>query len=171
MRSCARERPCWRAAGKPLCGPTRLVELSLVDRSCVLAIDGEVRLEHAFESAEGAGTGTARPFALASDNLSLEVSDLCICRDVYYGRPPGRDVAGRRQHPDRVSVDLGDGEFFVLADNSPLGLDSRYGTFGPAVPAKLLVGKPFVAHGGGGYWPSSWWGIQVPAPCEIRYIR
>jgi signal peptidase I len=159
------------AAGKPLCGVARSVELSLVDRSCLLAIDGVVLLEHPLAAPGEEVRGVSRPFSVASDGLSLQLTNMCIHRDVYYGQPVQPDVARPGEASGRSPVLLGRDEFYVLADNSPLGADSRYASFGPAVPAKLLVGKPFIAQGDGPSWPARWWGIQVPAPCEIRYIR
>jgi signal peptidase I len=68
-------------------------------------------------------------------------------------------------------VQLGDGQYFVLGDNSPISKDSRCWPDGPAVEAGLLVGRPFLVH-----FPAQqvrWgdWRFQVPDPSRIRYIR
>jgi signal peptidase I len=159
------------ASGKPLCAAARSVELSLIDRSCLVAIDGVVLLDYPLASSESNAPGVSQPFAVASDGLSLQLTNVCIRRDVYYGQPLQPEDASSQDTAARLAVVLASDEFYVLADNSPLGLDSRYAEFGPAVSAKLLVGKPFIAQGGSRAWPARWWGIQVPAPCEIRYIR
>jgi signal peptidase I len=128
------------ASETPLAGKRHFVELSLVDRACLVAIDGDTLIEYSFDRPPP-GACTSTPFALSVEGLALDVSELRIWRDVYYGVP--NNPAAASELPFR----LAENEFFVLADNSSLGLDSRYAAFGPAVPAKLFVGKPFVACG------------------------
>ena len=150
-----------------LCGAPRLVEFSLVDRQCLLAVDGRVLFAHPFDRRPTDAPTTTRPFAMASDGLSLRVEGVHVCRDVYYGPPSGPSAGSPSGRPWRMGMD----EFFVLADNSPRGLDSRHQEFSPAVAAKLFVGKPFLAYGAG-YGPAAGWSsIQVPALRQIRYIR
>jgi type IV secretory pathway protease TraF len=59
-----------------------------------------------------------------------------IFRDVYYTAVPR---AGTGLAPDRF--DLGDDEYFVLGDNSPISLDSRHWV-PPGLHASAIVGKP-----------------------------
>jgi signal peptidase I len=66
---------------------------------------------------------------------------------------------------------LGDDEYFVLGDNSPLAADSRDHFGAGGVPGELLVGKPFMV-----YLPSRrvgrpGSGFQVPDLAKIRYIH
>ena len=106
------------------------------------------------------------PFSLAAGpGLLLEVDRLRIWRDVYYA-PPAMSAAATQ-----LPLPLRNEEFFVLADNSPLGVDSRYAEFGPAVSAKLLVGKPFIAFGMACLPDDRGRTIQVPGLFQIRYIR
>jgi hypothetical protein len=149
---------------KPLAGGARHVLLSLVDRSCLLAIDGHTILQFPFDQVP-ASIATSRPFGLAADGLLLEVDRLQVWRDVYYGPPAATGAAAWQP------VQLAKDEFFVLSDNSPLGLDNRYAEFGPAVPAKLFVGKPFVSCGGSDARDDCRPTIQVPGLYQIRYIR
>jgi signal peptidase I len=41
---------------------------------------------------------------------------------------------------------LGPDQYFVLGDNSPNSHDSRFWPDGGVVPAKNVLGKPFVVH-------------------------
>ncbi|MBI2826090.1 MAG: signal peptidase I [Planctomycetia bacterium] len=154
------------AAGEPI-GGLRRVELSLIDRAVLLAVDGRTLIDYPFTAAAPAPPGTARPFAIASEGLAVRIDDLRIDRDVYYGASSVARVASETEDP----LALGGDEFFVLADNSPLGMDSRTPAFGPAVPAKLFVGKPLLGYGKRRLVAPWGAGIQVPALRQIRYIR
>lgn len=104
---------------------------------------------------------------MATDGLSLGIEDLRILRDVYYGPPLSSGIASAPPQ----SLELAEDDFFVLSDNSPLGLDSRYASFGPTVAANLLVGKPFLGYGKRVVRAAFGPAIQVPNLGEIRYIR
>jgi signal peptidase I len=139
------------------------VEFSLVDAACRLAVEGREVLAYPFEPVPADGPTTTRPFALGCHGMNLQVRDLRIDRDVYYGPP----ASGRPIEPLRLGAD----EYFLLSDNAPLGIDSREPGFGPAVPYKSFVGKPFAASGVRRPWPERLPSIQVPALRQIRYIR
>ena len=56
-----------------------------------------------------------------------------------------------RRHPrpwgmGEAKSQLGPGEYFVLGDNSPQSRDSRWHDFGPGIPERLLIGKPFLVY-------------------------
>ena len=120
-----------------------------------------------FSCTEPEAATTACPFAMATDGLSLGIEDLRILRDVYYGPPLSSGIASAPPQ----SLELAEDDFFVLSDNSPLGLDSRYASFGPTVAANLLVGKPFLGYGKRVVRAAFGPAIQVPNLGEIRYIR
>ncbi|HVU89759.1 MAG TPA: S26 family signal peptidase [Pirellulales bacterium] len=149
--------------GTPLGRATRRMEFSLVDAACRLAVDGREVLEYVFGPTPANGPTTAQPFAIAGRGMTLTISGLRIDRDAFYGLP----ASGRALERTR----LGDGEYFLLSDNAPLGVDSRERAFGPAVDDKSFVGKPFVAVGASRPWPDWLPAIQVPALRQIRYIR
>ncbi len=143
------------------------LEISLVDRNFVLALNGRIVVEYPFERPAGAPT-TTTPFALAATGIPVLVVDqLRIDRDVYYGPVI---QAGERPAVGSPLV-LGDDEYFVLSDNCPLGRDSRYRDFGPAVAAKLFVGKPLLGFGQSQRKLNRPPPIQVPGLSRIRYIR
>lgn len=147
-------------------GGNRL-EMSLVDQQMVLALDGQPVFTYPYVRSDLPFHPTARPLAIGSQGLGAEVWDLQVYRDVYYGAVPGR----RPMADGQATYRLGEGEYFVLGDNSPESDDSRFWSAGPAVTAKFLVGKPFLVH-----LPSRWlvWGrlgFQVPDLPQIRYIR
>jgi signal peptidase I len=154
------------AATAPLAlatGEDHRLAMSLVDRQYLLAIDGQPTFGLPFEG-HAAEPASTRPFAIGSQGLGLEVWDLEVFRDVYYTEPP--------LPPTRtggLGVRLAPDEYYVLGDNSPQSLDSRYP--GRAVPAKLLVGKPLIVYFPSRLWTCAGMRIQVPDLSRIRYIR
>jgi signal peptidase I len=116
----------------------RLVEVSLIDRQFLLAIDGRVLATLPFERDESGPPPPANPLSIGARGTRVTIEQLRLFRDVYYTRPPGtfwNQDAG-------ASVQLGADEYFVLGDNSPLSQDSRHWDKGGAIEAKFLLGKP-----------------------------
>ena len=142
------------------------LELSLIDRQFVLAIDGTPLVTWPYEfDGQQAAAAPSRPLAIGSRGVGVVIRDLRVLRDVYYTQPKGG--AWGIGHP----YQLGENEYFVLGDNSPISQDSRTWAPEPAVSADLLVGKPFLVH-----FPArrvEWLGyvFHVPDLAEIRYIR
>ena len=148
-----------------LTGSTTLVEMSLVDRQVLVALDGQPVFAPWPIPDDTRGTAPAprRPARFGAAGLDIRVENLTLYRDVYY-TPKG----------DPTPVRLGPDEYFVLGDNSPVSLDSRRWEQ-PAVPRRLFLGKPFVVH-----LPSKQAvvrigstvrHIRVPDLSRIRYIR
>ena len=171
-------------------GRTHSIYFSTFDRQILLAIDGHLICEHVFEETGDQAilpdqtgdadparreprppghSSPARPFAIASDCAALQITGLRVLRDVYYTSVGVARMPGDSQ--EAAETQLAADEFFVLSDNSRLGLDSRYASFGPIVPANLFVGKPLAAYGRSPRAAGWWGGIQVPAVWRIRYIR
>lgn len=155
-------------APHPLFATEAQLEVSLVDRQVLVAVDGQLLLPpYRYEAADLPLRPTSRPVAIGAVGLEVELSALRLYRDVYYTRPPAPYGRWALDEPYR----LADDEYFVLGDNSPLSDDSRLWPGGPAVQQNLLVGKPLVVH-----VPSRllWWNErpwQVPDLARIRYIR
>jgi hypothetical protein len=144
------------------------VEFWGFDRQLSLAIDGTEVFEpwklpesiSRFEvPAEIASLGDVRG--------TFDVRELKLSRDVFYTSRYTRHAVGEQYQ-------LGPGEFFMLGDNSSVSSDSRMWERA-AVPAKLLVGKPFAVH-----LPSrtvrmgstdSAWQIRLPDFSRIRFVR
>jgi signal peptidase I len=142
-----------------------LVEVSLVDRQFLFAINGRTQVIIPVDDRD-MPKPPACALAIGVQGLQATVSHLRIHRDVYYTDPlrPGR-------RNDKVSVaQLGADEYYVLGDNSPVSEDSRMWT-GAAVDAKSLIGKPLVAIPSTLWSPRKGWHFQVPNLSEIRYIR
>lgn len=145
-----------------------LFELSQYDRQFLMAIDEELVFKpYEYEESMSPYRPTSRPVAIGASRLAVEISDLQLLRDVYYTQPTFAP------HPWAIGrpYQLGDDEYFVLGDNSPLSEDSRAWEDSPAVPEELLVGRPIVVH-----IPSrrAVWGslqLQIPDTNRIRYIR
>jgi signal peptidase I len=111
----------------------------------------------------------------------VRLADLRVLRDVYY--IPMVDVArdGRPIEEDVLEFPLGDGEYFMLGDNSAASKDSRLWLDGHHVDRRLLIGKALVV-----FWPhavpASWgvplrfrgWDLRLPSWPNfgrMRFVR
>jgi len=144
-----------------------LVEMSLFDRQLLLAFDGRAVVAHPCDCSDQSPRPACRPLAIGSSGLGLEIRSLRVFRDVYYTRPIGPEARWGLDTPVRLGPD----EYYVLGDNSSVSKDSRTWPGGPAVAAKLLVGKPLGVHLCSR--PVQWggWHFQVPDPTRMRYIQ
>ena len=115
----------------------RLIEVSLIDRQFLLAIDGRTVVRWPFERRSPPAAPVSTPLAIGVQGLGVSVAGLRVFRDVYYTQPIGS--------PPRGPVRLGGDEYYVLGDNSPISEDSRYWPGGGVVEGNLLVGKPLAA--------------------------
>lgn len=146
----------WRQA------PLRL-DLSVIDDQVLLAVD-EVPIAAPVVLPEAAPVPQRRPARVGASGGGCRIADLTLFRDVYY-TPKGT--------ADRVVI-LGDDQFFVLGDNSPVSLDSRAWD-NPAVPRSALIGKPLVVHlpsrSGEIHWKGQSRTIRMPDLKRVRLIR
>ncbi len=143
------------------------VEVSLVDRQFLLAVDDHTLTAFPLELPGHRPQAASGPLAIGSDGLGLQIADVRVYRDIYYTEANGGAAHWALDRP----VLLGDGEYFMLGDNSPISDDSRTWPQGPCVPAKLLFGKPLVVHFPARQVDLWGWRIQLPDLSKIRYIR
>lgn len=109
------------------------IVLSMFDERLLLAIDNRMALSLDYERSTGPLHPISRPFAIGSNGIGINAERLQVFRDVYY-TPPVPPVAS-------LTRQLGQDEYFVLGDNSPISVDSRIWMGGETVPARLLVGR------------------------------
>ncbi|MBC8114014.1 MAG: signal peptidase I [Candidatus Saccharimonas sp.] len=114
------------------------IEASLFDKQVLVAINGQPLMEPwPFETPSG--TPAARSAVrFGARGLDVRVDQLKLYRDVYY-------TSSRSRHGVNRPHKLGDDDFFMLGDNSPLSHDSRRWDEAP-VHRSLLLGKPFLVH-------------------------
>ncbi len=146
----------------PLRGET--IEVSLIDRQFLLAIGSKTLFAAAIDT-PGEPPLSPQPLAIGVQGLGMAIDHLRVYRAIYYSEPPG---VTNRSSPVYM---IGQDEYFVLGDNSPISEDSRTWTEDRTVRHKSLLGKPFMV-----IYPASRlsigpWHIQVPDPTRIRYIR
>ncbi|MBA3315354.1 MAG: signal peptidase I [Planctomycetota bacterium] len=144
------------------------VEMSVMDRQVLVAIDGqEPFAPWTFDAPASLEQLATSPVRVGIKDSDASVESLVLYRDVYYTR-------GRARNGVDQPYALADDEYFVLGDNSPVSLDSRSWADG-ALKRNLLLGKPFVVH-----LPSRpatlrlgdrRWTVRVPDFGRMRYIR
>ncbi len=134
------------------------MEMSLFDRQVIVTLNGTPLFEPLLleELPKPPVELPRSPVRFGARGVRAEVQSLVLYRDVHYTR-------GRARNGVEEPYPLGPDEYFVLGDNSPVSADSRSWPDG-AVPARLLVGKPFVVH-----LPSRPGRLQIGG--KVRYIR
>ncbi|MBS0264357.1 MAG: hypothetical protein JSS02_20640, partial [Planctomycetes bacterium] len=151
-------------AGQPI-----LVEVSLMDRQVLVALNGQLPFDPMRYPVRADRGPTPRvPVRFGARGGALEVRSLQLFRDVYYTQSTG-------QRGCTVPVTLRANEYFVLGDNSPVSHDSRYWGEDLELTQDLLLGKPLVVHLPSrkkriqiGSWETE---IRIPEPSRIRYIH
>lgn len=114
------------------------IEISLIDRQVLIAMNGQVVMLPWELGNEGASHPARIPVRFGARGLNVKVDQLKLYRDIYYTNSRSRHAVVR---PCELKKD----EFFVLGDNSPVSHDSRRWNT-PAVHRTLLIGKPFLVH-------------------------
>lgn len=111
-------------------------EMSLFDRQVAVAVNGQKACDPVLleEKVSAEGRPPERPVRLGARGLQVQVRSLRLFRDVYY-----------TQKGEGEPTVLGENEYFVLGDNSPISADSRVWEQ-PAVHRRHLLGKPLVVH-------------------------
>lgn len=150
-----------------------LVKFVNVDHKLIFHFGDETLTYDLGRDREAAGpvNGNIEPEVRIFGSGKLLLSHIAISRDIYYTTPPqqrGEACFASTNHP----FELGEGEFFVLGDNSPASHDSRLWSnkgigingeraYRPGVvPNDYLVGKAVFV-----YWPN---GFEFPWPRSLK---
>lgn len=166
---------CWNPFRDKAGRPTREVtlEASCFDRRVLVAVNGRLLFDpYDYDKRRPVPPTGEFPIGLGVDGGDLTVRELRIYRDLHYTGSLANTP--RHGHGLRSAVELGDDDYFVLGDNSPVSNDSRFWSGSPVVPGSMLLGKPFLVHLPGEVVPLQVFGRSfcwVPDPRRIRYIR
>lgn len=141
------------------------VDFSLFDQQVLIAWNGKAVAPGVSYTPNRVRAPLRRPVRIGAGGLQCEISELMLYRDVYY--------TNKGTTPDEGTV-LGEDQFFVLGDNSPVSLDSRVWE-NPAISRRSLIGKPFVVHLPSRQGRIRWQGneryVRIPDFSRIRYIH
>lgn len=146
-----------------LAAPMQLT-MSLFDRQVLVAINGQPVFEPLLlDRLPKDAPAPRKPIRLGAVDVRVRVGSLKLYRDVYY-----------TEKGNAASYAVGNNEYFVLGDNSPISADSRVWPRS-GVEGRLLLGKPFLVH-----LPSRpgtlrignlKMRVRIPDFSRIRYIR
>jgi hypothetical protein len=148
------------------------VEFSWMDHQLLVALDGRLAFEPWQDSTETVPDEVPLlPVRLGANGVKLYVANLRLYRDIYYTEPEDQPAhAGWT-----LSDEPGRREYFMLGDNSPVSVDSRFWPRNKAVTEAAWLGKPFLVHLPARTRPVRIAGreaqIRIPDPARIRYIR
>jgi signal peptidase I len=150
----------------PAAAGERLLEVSLVDRQFLVAVDGRTIVAYPYDGQEPS-SATPCPLAIGARGLAVTIAAVRVYRDVYYTHPLGPTDGVQNCLPIRLAAD----EYYVLGDNGPVSQDSRTWPTPRTVDHNSLLGKPLVAIPSTTMSLGRLWHFQVPHSTGIRYIR
>ncbi|MGW8257415.1 MAG: S26 family signal peptidase [Thermoguttaceae bacterium] len=148
-----------------LCG--RKIVVSTFDQQLLLAFGGQTMLCVPLDHPLSSERPSSQEFALGLRGLGIAIDKLKIFRDVYFNHPIG---VAKRAGID-CPLKLGEAEYFVLGDNSPVAEDSRTWTKPATIDETLLLGKPFFVLSSAKSLYIGPWHFQVPDLSRMRYIH
>lgn len=148
------------AAGTRFCA-------SVIDRQVLFAIDDNELCIHQPKPMNLSISPTSPIFSIGANQSDISINEIKVYRDVYYSD----EILTLVRSSPQDSYSMGPGEYYVLGTNCPISDDSRFWNNGPALPERLIVGRPFAV-----LFPSKRVELgklrfQVPATGKIRYIR
>jgi signal peptidase I len=111
------------------------VEFGLVDQQVVLSLAGREVFRHEYDRPEGPPPEALHPLAIGAGSVALDVSDLCVWRDIYYLAPSGLPGDWQAEAP------LPPDSYALLGDNTTVSTDSRHWSAG--VPVGQIIGRVY----------------------------
>ena len=151
----------------PAFGDSVLLRFANVDHQLVFEFAGEKLVYDLGVLPDSAGQWPSEemPRAAIFGSGDIELSHVGVLRDIHYLSREYRNGGVLLRGGEGNPITLGEDEFFVLGDNSPMSADSRYWQINGngngdteyrmgIVPRDYLVGKAFFVYWPGPYKPS-----------------
>jgi signal peptidase I len=144
------------------------VEMSLVDRRFLVAIDGRAVWKRDLPLLKEEAV-VPMPLAVATTKKDFPVEQMEVFRDCYYG--PGVESEGPQ--PEKKCWKLGKNRYFLVGDNPSISRDSRHEIPTPGERASRLVGKPvpfsrFISSGRPSRLPKNGKKSKTKKDCTVR---
>ena len=102
-----------------------------------MAVNGRTVFIQPYDRPAHAAPPGPQPLAIGAQGIDVSLGDLRVHRDLYYTLPVQATAADELT----AGIVLGDHEYFVLGDNSPVSDDSRTWMEDRLVAENQLVGK------------------------------
>ena len=125
--------------------------------------------------------------SITADRQTCEVSHVGLWRDVYYTQKLAGGATLQWASPESIPnggpITLGEDEFFVMGDNSPMSYDARFWNKpidlkeenlhvdSGRVPERFLLGKAFFVYWPAGFRPARAAPGIIPNFGQMRFIR
>ena len=113
---------------------TAAVILGYADLHAFLGFDGQIAIDHRIDPSlhhRRSESSQTRPFAIGGQDVDLNVTNLHVLRDVYYLAIPGKTQKWQ----------LGNEQFLLLGDNSPISEDARHGDDYGVITTNQIMGR------------------------------
>ena len=118
------------------------IEMSVMDRQVLVAVNGEVLFEpYAYRAEKETRDEVVDPVHVQCQDGPVSIARMQVFRDIAY-RKSADDLEISEAS---TKYKIGPDEYFVLGDNSIVSIDSRYWPRGSVKPS-LIIGRPLVLH-------------------------
>jgi type IV secretory pathway protease TraF len=116
------------------------IEFGLCDQQVLLSLAGRRLVVHAYGRTSGSKSEVLHPLAIGASDLGVQISNLCVWRDIYYLEPLGTSRPWQAEQP------LASDQYALLGDNPPVSIDARHWPGSSRTSGSEIIGpveRPF----------------------------